>query len=85
MEFLNTNALYFPMLTAIGSVSQFPKSQFLSDLGQNELVQWFFVFILIMQGGGAGNVNLSIVATLVLYVLVKGLDMVMAKKEGYYH
>tara|TARA_R100001163_G_scaffold41949_1_gene31728 strand:- start:4283 stop:4507 length:225 start_codon:yes stop_codon:yes gene_type:complete len=73
-----------PMLTAIGAFSQWPSSSFLGQLGQNELVRWLFVFILIMQGGGGGNATLSAVATLVVYVVVKALDMVFAKKEMYY-
>jgi len=85
MDYLNTNALYMPLLTAIGAFSSWPKSNFLAKLGQNELVQWFFVFVLIMQGGAGGNVQLAATMTIVAYVAVKALDMVTASKEGYYN
>jgi len=83
MEFLNADTLYMPMLTALGAVSLFPDPpQVFKDLAQNDLVRWFFVFILIMQGGSGGNPQLAAVATVVLYAVVKGLDMVYAKQAG---
>lgn len=85
MEYLNADALYMPMLTALGAVSLFPEPpQVFKDLAANELVRYLFVFVLIMQGGAGGNVQLAVVATVVLYVLVKVLDMVYANKQGYY-
>jgi hypothetical protein len=85
MDLLNVNTLYVPMMTAFGAVSSFPKSSFFGKLGENELFQWFCVFILIMQGGGGTNVQLSVVATVLLYVVVKAVDMFLVKNEGYHN
>lgn len=85
-QFLNVNALYMPMLTAIGAVSLFPDPpQLFKDLAKMDLVRWLFVFILIVQGGAGGNLELAAVATAVLFGVMYVLDMVYPKKDGFYN
>ena len=85
MEYLNMQSLYMPFMTAIGAISLFPDPpKIFKDLAKNEIVKWIFVWVLIMQGGAGGNVQLAIVMTALLFAFVKVLDMVYTKKESYY-
>lgn len=60
----------------IGAFSAFPEpNPLIKSLQQNELVQWLMVFILIMQGGASGNVQLALVTTLIGFVVNKLLSM----------
>ena len=85
MEYLNTDSLMMPILTGWVTLSSWPRSEFFADLGKYELWRYLCLFILIYQGQGQANITLSAVATLVFYVVIKVVDMLMAKRsEGYY-
>jgi hypothetical protein len=45
------------------------------NLFRFELFSWFLVFVLIYQGGGQLSVNKSIVATVIVYLVFKLLDL----------
>ena len=86
MEYLNYDSLFLPMMTAIGAFGGMPNApKIFQDLAKNEWFQWLMVFVLIYQGGGSASPELSAVATIVVYVVVKLLDMMYEQKEGYYY
>ena len=69
-----------PFATLLGSVSLFPEaSQGMKKLTQNRLVQYFLLFVLCYQGGGASRIDLSLMATGLLIILLEGLKMMEAK------
>lgn len=58
--------------TLLGAFSTWPaQPEILKKFSQNELVQWFFVFVLVWQGGGGQNIQLSLLVTALAYVVVK--------------
>jgi len=60
--------------TAISAFSRFPQiPRSLERIYENELVQWALVFILLWQGGGGKNAELSLLMTVVFYVVFKVL------------
>jgi hypothetical protein len=73
---LNLAGMILPLATALGGFSTFPEMPpMLKQLGQNELFRYFCLFVLIWQGGGGQNVQTSLIATLVSFVIVKMLSM----------
>jgi len=85
MDYLNYDALFMPMATAIGAFGGMPIApKIFQDLSKNEWFQWLMVFVLIYQGGGGGNPELCAIATIVVYVAVKVLDQMYEQKEAYY-
>ena len=87
MEYLNTESLLMPLLTAMISLSVFPSPpQIIKDLAANEYVRWLFVLNLVYAVGPAqGNFTLAAVTTVILFILTKVLDMAYVKREGYYN
>lgn len=85
MEYLNTQSLYMPLLTLAGVVGfgSLEVPQLFQDLLKHPLVQWMLIFVLVMQGGSGGNVQLAAVATAVLFIIFKLADMLYTKKDGY--
>ena len=63
------------MATSIGGFSPFPSQpQIIQQLGQNEWYKWLMVYVLIWQGGGGQRMDLSLVATVITFLIVKLLD-----------
>lgn len=68
--------LIHPLATAVGFMGGFPDPpQEFKDLTQNELFRWLMVFILIWQGGGAQDLQLSALVTGICYLVVKIMEM----------
>ena len=60
--------------TAIGAFSRFPQMpRSLERIYENELVQWALVFVFLWQGGGSQSAELSLLMTVVFYVVFKVL------------
>jgi len=67
-----------PLATALGawSVALFPKPpQLLVDLARNELFQYLLLFVFIWQGGGQQNIQTALVATVIIFLVAKFLDL----------
>lgn len=78
MDLLNVNnkQLILPLVTGLGAFSGFPDPpELLKKLSGNVLVQWLMVFALIWQGGGGQNIQVSAVATALLFALKMVLNM----------
>jgi len=62
--------LILVMATAIGAYGGFPTAPpVFIKLLDNTLFQWLLVFVLCYQGGAGQNITLSLIGTLLLYVL----------------
>lgn len=72
---------YLPaILTAMGAISTFPAPpQIIKQLGQNKVVQYLFLFVLIMQGGGGLDVKKSAFVALLFFLAIEGMNMMAAK------
>lgn len=75
--------LILPMLTLIGALGGFPappKSfQFLAD---NKFFQYFFLWVLVMQGGGSVDADLSLVAVLLFVLVIEGIKFFEKRAEN---
>jgi len=76
-----------PLMVAIIAISVFPSPpQLFKDLAANEYVRWLFVLNLVYAvGPSQGNFVLALIVTVILFILVKVLDFIYVKKEGYYN
>ena len=72
----NPNQLILPLATALGAWGGFPEPpEMLKKLQGNVLVQYLMVVILVWQGGAGQNLQMAIVAAILLYVLKMVLNM----------
>jgi len=70
------------MATAIGSFGGFPTPPpIFLKIAKNNVVQWFLMFILILQGGSGFDFIYAGVATAFVFVLYKVVSMIPVSKE----
>ncbi len=75
----NLQSWIHPLATAViilGCFGAFPQPpRAIMKLTRYELFKWFLVFVLIYQGGGGMDLNKSLAATVILYVIVKMFEL----------
>lgn len=65
-----------PLATVVGAWGGFPEPpHFFKRLAQNELFQYFLVFLLVYQGGGSEDIATSLMVTVGLYLVTKILNL----------
>lgn len=68
----NHNKLILPLLTAIGAWGGFPKGpKSFEKLSQNKFFQYFFLWILIVQGGSNAEFDISLIAVIIVFILTE--------------
>ena len=76
---LGLKGLLLPLATAFvvwGANGGFPKPpQIIQQLSRNELFQYFLVFIFVWQGGAQQNIQTALLATVILFLIAKFLDL----------
>lgn len=72
---LNIPNLIVATATVIGAWGGFPESpQLFKDLTKHKLVQYMLVFVLLYQGGGGQDIVLSLLITLVFFIINEYID-----------
>jgi len=67
-----TSRIVVAIATLVGAFSTFPeKPTILKKLGENELVQWALVFVLIYQGGAGQDIELAAALTVAAFIVSK--------------
>lgn len=78
--------LVLPMLTLIGAWGGFPEPpKSFKKITQNRFFQYFFLWVLVMQGGASADADLSLVAVLIFVfiseIIKKYEESMEMKKE----
>lgn len=72
----NPSQLILPLTTGLGAFGGFPDPPAIfKKLQANELFKWLLVAILIWQGGGQQNIQVSLIVTALLFGLKMVLNM----------
>ena len=73
---VNTQNLLLATSTLIGAWGGFPDSpKIFKKITKNIFVQYFLVFILLYQGGTNQDITLSLIMTLVFFIVNKYIDI----------
>jgi hypothetical protein len=65
-----TSQIILALATAVGAFGGFPSPpQSFVKLTQQPIVQWGLLFVLIYQGGGSGDIKLSLTITALFYII----------------
>ena len=73
---ITLNDLILPLATALIAWGGFPKApEIFKLLAKNVLFQWFLVFVLIWQGGARQRPDLALLATMILFIIGRLLDV----------
>ena len=74
--------MVMPMLTLIGAWGGFPEApKMFQQLSQWRFFQYFFLWILVMQGGASADPGLSFIAVLMFVAISEGIKMYEEKNE----
>ena len=76
--------LILPLLTLIGAWGGFPKAPSIFEkVAQNKYFQYFFLWVLVMQGGASADPGLSFIAVGIFALVTEILKFSDSKKEEY--
>lgn len=79
---INMQNLLLATSTLIGAWGGFPDSpKIFKKITENIFVQYFLVFILLYQGGTNQDITLSLIMTLVFFIVNKYIDIFFYDKE----
>lgn len=74
--------LVLPMLTLIGALGGFPQPpKSFAFLANNRFFQYFFLWVLVMQGGASADADLSLVAVLFFVLFIEGFKYFEKRAE----
>jgi hypothetical protein len=75
--------LFIPMLTLIGAWGGFPEApksfKFLTEIS---IFKYIFLWVLVMQGGGGLDADLSLVAIILFFIISESIKFI-ERKSGY--
>lgn len=78
----NKHKLILPILTAIGAWGGFPKGpKSFHKLTESKLFQYFFLWILIFQGGSEAEFDVSVIAVFLVYCIT---ELVVYLENNYF-
>lgn len=67
-----SSKLLLPILTAVGAWGGLPEGpRSFKMVTQNKIFQYFFLWILIMQGGGGADMDLSLIAVAAVFIITE--------------
>jgi hypothetical protein len=73
--------LVLPILTLIGALGGFPTPpKSFAFLAENRFFQYFFLWVLVMQGGASADPDLSLVAVLIFVLFIELVKYIENKK-----
>ena len=74
--------LVMPMLTLVGAWGGFPDSpNMFKKVTEFRFFQYFFLWVLVMQGGASADPGLSFLAVLIFVVVTEVIKMVEGKEK----
>ena len=75
--------MIMPMLTLIGAWGGFPDSpKIFKKISEYRLFQYFFLWVLVMQGGASADPGLSFIAV-IIFALITEILKIGETKEGF--